>query len=165
MLNKVGRLVAWFYHLLFDQADQRAAVRASENLRRDVEREWASLLRTHSGIFRSIPAEKIRSAFDYGTAIFDFDKFNVKLTRGRGEIHTRVSAKSAGNSWMDLSSLLHDASYQQGQEISGNSLPEVASLLEKNWEFISSQLSSENLTATQQAVRDVANEALERLKN
>jgi hypothetical protein len=161
MLNKVGKLVAELYYLLFDQADRRAAARASEDLRRDLEREWASLLSIHNGKYRAIPGEKIRPAFDYGKAIFDFDDFNVEVNRGRGEIDTRVSPKSAPDSWMDLLSLVYGSDSQQSR---AETLPELASLLEQNWLFISSQLSSENLSATRQAVRGVANEALERLK-
>jgi hypothetical protein len=165
MLNTIGKLVAWFYHRLFGAADQRAAVQASEKLRSDVEREWATLLRVHHGTYHPIPTEEVRAAFDYGSATFDFDDFNIEVNRGRGELGTRVSAKSAPNDWVDLSSLLDVSNHQQSDELGANaSLLDIANVLHKNWSFISSRLSSENLQATKKTLRVAANEVLERLR-
>jgi hypothetical protein len=116
-LHIMGKLVAWLYQRLFAKADLRAAIRFSYQLRRDIENDWSSLLRLRRGTYRPLEVEKIYPAFDYGTATFEFDHFNVEVTRGRGEIGTRVSGKPFLDSWIELSSLLNATDEEQSYRV------------------------------------------------
>jgi hypothetical protein len=122
LLHATGKLASCVYRLLFVQ-------RGDSRLAKDISREWANLLREHSGQIQ-ISSVRRRSSFDYAIIRVVFPELLLEVTRGRGEARVRLSPREELIRWEDLSVLLRSLGGEYGPHVRADmTLAQLGSVL------------------------------------
>jgi hypothetical protein len=140
LLHATGKLASCVYRLLFGPLDELAVQRGDSRLAKDISREWANLLREHSGQIQ-ISSVRRRSSFDYAIIRVVFPELLLEVTRGRGEARVRLSPREELIRWEDLSVLLRSLGGEYGPHVRADmTLAQLGSVLTEHWAAITAKM-------------------------
>jgi hypothetical protein len=140
VLHIVGKMLSKAISLFTRGSEEVRSQQLYSSLCRDVDLNWAALLRRRSGTVR-IGTPPPRTYFDYAVCSVEFQDFILQVIRGRGETRVQIKSSNRGD-WQELQEVLQIAIGSPSTLSPQDGLATFADAILQNWESLTRVLTN-----------------------
>lgn len=137
----VGFILRPIYGLLFSRYDKKLARRNYEVLAKDIQDDLPFVFGELAGYILPDKSQRFPRYFDYAVVTVETSVFELKFTRGRGELTVQVAPKFSPDGWHELSTILFVIDIPGVKRGSIATLRQAGDLIRQNMNAISSAMS------------------------